>query len=69
VRLRTVAALNGISTVTVWRWSNSGILPAPVKRGGVTAWRVGDLRKSLAQWADARHDLPENIVRSRANAE
>ena len=49
VRLPTVAALHGISTVTVWRWSKTGRLPAPQKRGGVTGWRVGDLRASLAK--------------------
>jgi predicted DNA-binding transcriptional regulator AlpA len=49
VRVPTVAALNGISIVTAWRWAKAGRLPAPVKRGGVTAWRVGDLRKALSQ--------------------
>ena len=48
VRLRTVAALCGISAPTVWRWSKAGRLPAPVKRGGATAWPVGALRRALA---------------------
>lgn len=48
VRLPVVAALHGVSTVTVWRWSKCGRLPNPIKRGGVTSWRVGDLRKSMA---------------------
>lgn len=51
VRLPVVAALHGISTVTVWRWAKDGRLPAPIRRGGVTAWKVGDLRKALAQAA------------------
>ena len=49
VRLPVVAALNGISTVTVWRWSKSGKLPTPTKTGGVTTWNVGALRRSMAE--------------------
>lgn len=49
VRLPVVAALNGISDPTVWRWVKTGRLPQPVKRGpNTTAWRVGDLRRALA---------------------
>ena len=48
VRLPVVAALHGVSTVTVWRWSNSGKLPAPTRTGGVTAWNVGALRRVMA---------------------
>lgn len=47
VRVPVVAALHGVSVVTVWRWSKDGRLPAPVRRGGVTAWNVGDLRRSM----------------------
>lgn len=46
VRLPVVAALHGISTVTVWRWSKKGHLPAPVRIGGTTAWNVGALRRA-----------------------
>ena len=48
VRVPTVAALNGVSIVTAWRWSKSGLLPAPTKRGGVTSWNVGQLRRHRA---------------------
>jgi len=51
VRLPVVAALHGVSTVTVWRWSKNGTLPAPEKKGGVTAWNVGALRRAMAQTA------------------
>jgi predicted DNA-binding transcriptional regulator AlpA len=51
VRLPTVAALYGVSAPTVWRWARDGRLPQPVKRGGVTGWRVGDLRDSMARAA------------------
>ena len=48
VRLPVVAALHGVSTVTIWRWSAAGRLPAPVKMGGVTAWNVGALRRAMS---------------------
>lgn len=51
VRLPVVAALHGVSTVTVWRWSKDGQLPAPRRRGGITAWNVGELRRCKAQAA------------------
>lgn len=51
VRVPVVAALHGVSTVTVWRWARQGRLPAPLRRGGVTAWRVGDLRIAMAKAA------------------
>lgn len=51
VRLPVVAALHGISTVTVWRWSKDGRLPAPHRRGGITAWNVGELRRLKPQAA------------------
>ena len=47
VRLPTVAALFGLSTVTVWRWARNGQLPAPIKTGGITTWNVGALRLAL----------------------
>lgn len=49
VRLPIVAALNGISAPTVWRWVKTGRLPQPSKLGpNTTGWRVGDLRRALA---------------------
>ena len=44
VRLPVVGALYGISPATIWRWSRSGHLPAPVHINGVTLWNVGALR-------------------------
>ncbi len=52
VRLPVVAALCGVSPVTVWRWSKSGRLPTPRRLSeGVTGWNVGDLRQALAKQA------------------
>lgn len=47
VRLPVVAALNGISAPTVWRWVKAGRIPAPKKLGpNTTAWNVGELRQA-----------------------
>lgn len=52
VRLPVVAALHGVSRVTVWRWSKSGKLPTPRRISeGVTGWNVGELRQCLAKQA------------------
>lgn len=45
VRVKKVAKLYDVSVVTVWRWAKNGTLPAPTKRGGVTSWGVGALRR------------------------
>lgn len=48
VRLPVVAALFGVSPVTVWRWTKRGILPTPLRLGRSTMWPVGELRKVMA---------------------
>ena len=47
-RVPVVAALFSVSEPTVWRWTRDGQLPAPTKRGGVTLWNVGALRRCMA---------------------
>lgn len=47
VRIKVVMALYGCSKATIWRWVKKSVVPAPVKRGGITAWQVGELRKAL----------------------
>lgn len=50
VRQPTVEALIGCSPATVWRMVKRGTLPAPRKLSQrVTAWNVGDLRRTLAK--------------------
>ena len=52
VRLPEVCRLYAIAPATAWRWVKAGKIPAPLKLSDrVTAWRVGDLRASLAQLA------------------
>ncbi len=48
VRQPVVEALFACSGPTVWRWSKSGIIPAPRKLAPrVTVWNVGELRAAL----------------------
>ncbi|TDY23927.1 AlpA family transcriptional regulator [Paraburkholderia sp. BL6665CI2N2] len=47
VDVRTVAALCGCSTSTVWERAKRGDLPEPIKIGGSARWNVGQLRKHL----------------------
>jgi len=52
VREPIVKALLGCSSATVWRYAKMGIIPAPQKRGPrISAWNVGELRRSLVQRA------------------
>lgn len=52
VRLPEVCRLYAIAPATAWRWVKAGKIPTPLKLSDrVTAWRVGDLRASLAQLA------------------
>jgi predicted DNA-binding transcriptional regulator AlpA len=55
VRLPTVQSLFGVSAPTVWRWSKSGLLPSPVKFGGITGWRVSDLRAVISHGKEGAH--------------
>lgn len=47
-RLPVVMALYGASASTIWRRVRTGEIPAPTRRGRITTWNVGDLRRHLA---------------------
>lgn len=48
VRLPVVKILYGCSSATIWRCVKSKLIPAPRRFATrVTAWNVGELRKSL----------------------
>jgi predicted DNA-binding transcriptional regulator AlpA len=47
IEIRTVSALLGRSKASIWRDVATGRLPAPVKVGGSTRWRVGGVRAAL----------------------
>lgn len=42
--VKDVAERFGVSTPTIWRWLNAGLLPKPVKlSAGCTRWKMNDL--------------------------
>ena len=47
VRITVVMMLFACSKATVWRWVKKSILPEPIKRGGIAAWNVEELREAL----------------------
>jgi hypothetical protein len=49
VRINVVAAHEACSGSTIWRRIRLGVFPKPVKQGGITAWRVGDIRAHHAR--------------------
>jgi len=46
VRAKQAAAMLDIGVSTLWRDVKAERLPAPVKIGGATRWRVSDLRRA-----------------------
>lgn len=52
VRLPVVVAVTGLSKSSIWRRvATAPTFPKPFKDGGSTFWRVGDLRRYLAEAA------------------
>ena len=47
IEIRTVSALLGRSKASIYRDVAIGRLPAPIKLGGSTRWRVGGVRAAL----------------------
>lgn len=43
-----VAAVLRVGQRTLWRWRDSGRLPAPVKIGGCVRWRASDIEQWVA---------------------
>ncbi|KAB8180171.1 AlpA family phage regulatory protein [Lysobacter maris] len=51
---RDLAVRYGINRATVWRWSDAGTLPQPVKLSpGCTRWRLSDIQAFEADRAKA----------------
>jgi len=51
LRLSTVLQLIPVGKSTWWEGIKNGRFPAPVKIGGVTAWRAEDIHKLIASFA------------------
>ncbi len=48
INVREVAELLGVNARTVWRMSQRGEIPAPIRLGDrVVRWRLSDLREHL----------------------
>ena len=47
------------SAATLWRRVREGQFPAPIKFGGVTAWKASDVH----QWLDEHHQRSLDHVR------
>lgn len=48
IRVQSLPSLVGFSVPTIWRKTKDGKFPTPVKVSeGITAWRVGEIRKWL----------------------
>lgn len=52
IKVEEVAQICGCSVSTVWRHTNLGLLPKPIKRGGMTRWSyqevLADIQNQLA---------------------
>ena len=54
INVREVAELLGVNARTVWRMSQRGEIPAPIRLGDrVVRWRLSDLREHLDRKAAA----------------
>lgn len=42
-RVSRVAAHFDVAASTIWRWTEQGRIPKPVKIGGATRWRRADI--------------------------
>ena len=57
VPAKQAASMLSIGVSTLWREVKAGKLPAPVKVGGATRWRVCDLRRALEPATDPTKPL------------
>ncbi len=52
VPVKQAASMLSIGVSTLWRDVKAGKLPAPIKIGGATRWRVSDLQRALEPATD-----------------
>lgn len=50
---REAAALISCGKSTIWRWAAEGVIPRPLKIGGMSRWRLSDIEAVIAK-ADAQ---------------
>ena len=49
IRVHRLARLLGVDQSTIWRWRRDGILPEPIKIGGIVGWPENQLLDLLAK--------------------
>lgn len=47
IDVRTVAAMLGVHTATVWRKSAAGDLPKPIRIAGLTRWSRSEVEQAI----------------------
>jgi excisionase family DNA binding protein len=47
LNVKEVAELFGCGVSTIWRWTQNGILPRPIRIGGITRWHRNEIEKVL----------------------
>jgi predicted DNA-binding transcriptional regulator AlpA len=51
---REAAAVLGCARSSVWRWAAEGIIPKPLKIGGMSRWRHSEIEAVIEQAAAKR---------------
>lgn len=59
VDVRTVAAMLGVHTATVWRKSAAGDLPKPIRIAGLTRWSRAEVEQAIETKLAERDHAPE----------
>ena len=46
---REAAELMNCGKSTIWRWASEGVIPRPLKIGGMSRWKMSDLEAVIAK--------------------
>ena len=46
---QTIKYYGSVDHSTIWRWVKKGILPAPIKIGGRSLWRLSDIQQNIRE--------------------
>ncbi|QFT80826.1 Prophage CP4-57 regulatory protein (AlpA) [Roseovarius sp. THAF27] len=66
---KDAAAMLGCARSTFWRWVSSGVMPQPIKLGGMARWYQSEIEQTIAAAAEkSRGPKPAPNVRRRRTA-